>query len=61
MQKLPEFFNTLANETAGYYQFRMGEHILTITKRQSTDQKTIGISMIRILAKSFSLMIMLKT
>ncbi|WP_174888908.1 C80 family cysteine peptidase [Candidatus Williamhamiltonella defendens] len=40
LQKPAEFFNTLANETAGYYQLRMGEHILTIAKRQGTDQKT---------------------
>ncbi|BGI52011.1 MAG: hypothetical protein HamCj_03640 [Candidatus Hamiltonella defensa (Ceratovacuna japonica)] len=38
-QNLSQFFNTLAHQTAGYYQLRMGQHILTIAKRQSVDKK----------------------
>ncbi|WP_234809357.1 calcium-binding protein [Candidatus Williamhamiltonella defendens] len=39
LQSLDQFFNTLDNEKAGYYQLRMGEHILAIAKRQGEDEK----------------------
>ncbi|ASV34251.1 calcium-binding protein [Candidatus Hamiltonella defensa] len=39
-QNIYQFFETLANETQGYYQLRMGQHILTIAKRKIGYEKT---------------------
>nr|WP_234813607.1 C80 family cysteine peptidase [Candidatus Hamiltonella defensa] len=39
-RNLSQFFNILASQTAGYYQLRMGGHILTIAKRQGKNQQT---------------------
>ncbi|WP_254591772.1 C80 family cysteine peptidase [Candidatus Williamhamiltonella defendens] len=39
-QNIYQFFETLANETQGYYQLRMGKNILTIAKRKIGYEKT---------------------
>ncbi|ATW30320.1 peptidase C80 [Candidatus Williamhamiltonella defendens] len=39
-QSLHEFFNTLDNQKSGYYQLRIGQHLLSIAKRQTTNQQT---------------------